>query len=713
MKLKKIIVSLAATAVLGGSAIFSCLGAKGVQKVEATDDPIYLTSEEFKMTQIEHTVSDNSESFSYRFAASFTARTNAWAQVYLAVDDDTFVDGSQPEHSNPEEIPHYKGFIAEIEGTGSANEDSGHDGRSLIVIPDGVAMTTKYYIDSTKIKTGLMHAAGQYVGSFGIFIPSTVETIESGAFVNVPEYVSFYVEDETIKSTWAADWTDAPSERIHLGVNRVEHYNDLFQASFNLPSEASTEEEKRTNLSNYVMLRRTSNSKDITTGYNFAIGYVGETQYRTYDETTQSYKMVTAMHDLKLKVDYKIKRGGLIVDGTTVVLEPKNSSGKDVVGSSVGDPNRDISFNIDIEKGEEIVNDSVVIHGIYFMIKAPALIYNETTHAVEPDPNAPYIPDVDTGERYIKSSSLSNTVKFNDVTNFSNTSFVTYADYTQVNFEITNKSASVYQKYDKTTYDQYKARINRGEYYLRFRLVEIYNTKLLLKLQGESDYREVPLQTPIQYDYVIIGDQATGNKISFCFPNSAAGNGFSAEKIDTIRFKKLCFKVEIVKRDADTSNAEKNFRCSFGLVEVYNASASQKAPVTNLITILIIGLASYVGVFAIVTAFLYFYIKNKYKNDEFRRLKPKQFFITAAKNFVGYLLVVLAALYIIFRTALLNSKVVLFNPLDVFVIVFTIAAGIFIGFTIKNLVVGIKRNIDNKKKKKLHLDKDVVDDGTK
>ena len=711
MKLKKIIVSLAATAVLGGSAIFS-LGAKEVQKVKATDDPIYLTTEEFKMTQIEHTVSDNSESFSYRFAASFTARTNAWAQAYLAVDDDSFVDGSQPEHSDPEEIPHYEGLVAEIEGTGSAKEDSAHSGRSLIVIPDGVAMTTKYYIDSTKIKSGLMYAAGQYVGSFGIYIPSTVETIESGAFVNAPEYVSLYVEDETIKSTWAADWTDIPSERIHMGVDRLAHYDDLFKASFDLP-DASTDEEKITNLKNYVMLRRTSNSKDITTGYNFAIGYVGETSYRTYDVTTQSYKMVTAMHDLKLKVDYKIKRGGLEVDGPTVVLEPKSSSGKDVVGSSVGDPNRDISFNIDIEKGEEIVNSSIVIHGIYYMIKAPGLIYNETTHEVEPDPNAPYIPDVDSGERYIKSSSLSNTVKFNDVTNFSNTSFVTYADYTQVNFEITNKSALVYQKYDKTTYDQYKARINRGEYYLRFRLVEIYNTKLLLKLQGETEFRVVPLQTPIQYDYVIIGDQPTGNKISFCFPNSSAGNGFSADKVDTIRFQKLCFKVEIVKRDADTSNAEKNFRCSFGLVEVYKASAAQKAPVTNLITILIIGLAAYVGVFAAVTAFLFFYFKNKYKNDEFRRLKPKQFFISAAKNFVGYLLVVLAILYIVFRTALLNSKVVLFNPLDVFVIVFTIAAGIFIGFTIKNLVVGIKRNIENNKKKKLHLDKDVVEDGTK
>ena len=233
MKLKKIIVSLAATAVLGGSAIFSCLGNKGVQKVEATD-PTYLTSEEFKMAQIEHTVSDNSESFSYRFAASFTARTNTWAQAYLAVDDDTFVDGSQPEHSNPEEIPHYNGLVAEVEGVGSAKEDSAHSGRSLIVIPDGVAMTTKYYIDSTKIKAGLMSETGKYVGAYGIYIPSTVQTIEAGAFTNVPSYVDFYVEDAEIKSTWEAGWTSVSEDRIHLGTSRTANYA-MFQAGFDLP----------------------------------------------------------------------------------------------------------------------------------------------------------------------------------------------------------------------------------------------------------------------------------------------------------------------------------------------------------------------------------------------------------------------------------------------------------------------------------------------
>ena len=92
--------------------------------------------------------------------------------------------------------------------------------------------------------------------------------------------------------------------------------------------------------------------------------------------------------------------------------------------------------------------------------------------------------------------------------------------------------------------------------------------------------------------------------------------------------------------------------------------------------------------------------------------KPKKFFIAAIMNLVGTTLVTLSITFLVFRSAFMNSQVVLFNPLDVFVIAFTVAAGIYLGFMIKNLVVAIRHNVANKKKEKLKLDADSVDDGT-
>ena len=60
----------------------------------------------------------------------------------------------------------------------------------------------------------------------------------------------------------------------------------------------------------------------------------------------------------------------------------------------------------------------------------------------------------------------------------------------------------------------------------------------------------------------------------------------------------------------------------------------------------------------------------------------------------------------------MRTTVVTFNPLDAFVIIFAVAGLIFLGFTIKNMVVGFKNARKRKEAIRLKLDEDVADDGT-
>ena len=82
------------------------------------------------------------------------------------------------------------------------------------------------------------------------------------------------------------------------------------------------------------------------------------------------------------------------------------------------------------------------------------------------------------------------------------------------------------------------------------------------------------------------------------------------------------------------------------------------------------------------------------------------------RNLVGYGLILSSLLFIVARWALLQNTIVVFNPMDVWVIVFTIAGAIFLGIAIKDMVVSIKERAERKKKEKLHLDADVAEDGT-
>ena len=716
MKFKKIALSLIAQTFVLGGLVFAGLnrGATPVSKVNADGDPTPLLRNHVSATENSHTRSGSWETFSFRFAASYTSRANQFDQVYLSTLDPTFIESEQTTHSDPAEIPHFEGFVSSIKGKGEVSSDTTHGKKSLLVIPRGVQVTTRYIFDAKTINAGAMGAtetaaASQYAYIFGVFIPNTVVTVEADAFKNVPDTVTLYCEAASKPAGWDDNWTDATNIEWGIDVQSDEGYA-LFAETF------SSVLDSKSDLEANVLLRKSTLSEEVPTGYSYSLGFKSTVNYKKVDPSDPTKLInVTETYDKPLTVEYKIKnKDGSTVDGTPVALDVTNiDRGFDGVGDTVGSIEANLTFTIPVSNGQTVESTSLVFRNIYAIGRArDAKRINSSTGVIEDDPGAPLTPYVDLGEYSLApSNTVTTIIALSDLTEFSVKPFSTFAGYTQVNFEMSNKAAFALGKYNPA-YADYRAQIAKGEYYVRFRFVGLFDSHLEIKLKGDATPHRVLLDTPTQYDYLIIGTQAKGNPVGFLFKNSDVCANFDPSQIESIKFLNMCLRAEVVKNDPNASKAVVYTQATFAIVDMFNASTSGSSPVTDLLVVLAIVAGAYVVLFAAGSVGLYFYLKNKYKNDEFRRMNTKRYVTKAVRNFFEFFVVALAITFIVFRTAIMNSRVVMYNPLDPFVIMFSVVGLIFVGLTIKDVVVATKQSLENKKKRKLHIGDDKVEDGT-
>ena len=719
MKIKTIALSLVAHFLVLGSVVFAASnqGGSASKAVKAEDNATPLFRTELTAAELYHTRSNNSDTFTFSFAASYTSRTNMFEQAYLSSIDPDFIESEQVPHSNPEDIPVFEGFVSSFRGLGSVSTDATHDNRALAVIPRGIQVTTKYIFSTDRIISGAAADVTAYNSVFGIFIPKEVTTIEAGAFNNVPDFVTFYCEAESEPQGWEAGWTDSANIQYGVDISTEEGYN-LFKNTFGL-GEATTPEKRveiLEDLSTGVLFRKQTATEPVPTGKTYSVGFVTTVRYKILDPNDNT-KLIEVVEDynLPLLVDYKItNKNGTVVDGPQIELPVTNvDSGFDGVGNDVGSVETSITFSIPIEEGQTIDSKSLKFSNIYALGRARnAKRIDPSTGNIVDDLASAFTPYADLGEHYIlPSETVKTIVELKDLTDFKAKDFSTFGGYTQINFEVSNKAKYALKKYMSKEFEPYEEDIAKGTYFIRFRFIGLFNSKLSIKLKGDANYHQVVLDTPTEYDYLLIGDKAKGNRIGFLFKNSDVCANFDANNIEDIKFLNMNLKAEVVKNDGQTTKAAINLDAVFAIVNIYSA-AKGKVKTVDLVLVLVIVMISYTGLFIAAAIALYFYRKNKYKNDEFRRMKTKKYVIAALKNYFEFFVVTIAVTFIIFRTAIMNSQVVMFNPLDVYVVAFSVVALIFVGLTIKDIVVAVKQSSANKKKKKLRLDEDKVEDGT-
>ena len=270
--------------------------------------------------------------------------------------------------------------------------------------------------------------------------------------------------------------------------------------------------------------------------------------------------------------------------------------------------------------------------------------------------------------------------------NFSAVRFVRYGGYTQFSVTVTEVDG-IYEKINPDVYNDVINELESGVCFIRYRFTSIYESSLRITYKnnkGETKTAVSKIVSPFSFFNL----EKKVDNVGFLLKNSDVASDFDGHNILNIQFENFYVCLDIYSNHThNVVNAQATVYTKFGKATLYN---EEPIDTIELNVIFIVIISVFVSLYLIISIALFFIYKRIFRNDEFRRLKPKQFIRKAIVYFIGYAFIVLSATFIVFRWGFLYSTIVVFNPLDALVIITTLGGGISLGLFIKDFVVAIK-----------------------
>ena len=364
------------------------------------------------------------------------------------------------------------------------------------------------------------------------------------------------------------------------------------------------------------------------------------------------------------------------------------------VGYQVNDYTKSLYCDIPLKEGETIDFSSIVLHNIY------RTKTNELDVAITE-------PDLSQGYNIIPKQGYLRVYGIEDFIECKFTGLSTFSGYTAIDLNIDISEANVYEHLKANYYRAHLDDIKSGKLKIRYRLTSLTlcSFRVVYEKDGADVETDVKIVTPVTQFKL---EKQKGNRVSFLLKNSEVAPGFSAKSIRSVSFVGLYVTLDLM--GAKSTISRSNVITRFGFLQVMPYSDSAK--LFNVNAFLIILAIAYIVLFVAGAIGLYFYLKNKYKNDEFRRMKNKPYITKAALFLVGSLIVLFDIVFIVLRGSALNNAIVVFNPVDAYIIVLSVLSVVIIGYFIKYLVGVIKAEKERRRIIKLKLNEDIDDDGT-
>ena len=363
------------------------------------------------------------------------------------------------------------------------------------------------------------------------------------------------------------------------------------------------------------------------------------------------------------------------------------------VGRQVNDYTKSLYCDIPLTEGEEIDFSSVVLHNIY-----RAKTVGETA-ITEPDLDQAY--NIEPNQGFTRAYDI------NDFIKCSFTGLSTFSGFSAIDLNVDISEANIYEHLKANYYNTHLNDIKSGKLRIRYRLTSLTlcSFRITYRDGGADVQKDVKIVTPVAQFKL---ERAKGNRVSFLFKNSDIAPNFSADKIKAVSFVGLYVTLDLLAQKGPIARSNVITRFGYHSIMPY----TEKANLFDMNVFLIVLAIVYIAVFVGTTIGLYFYLKNKYKNDEFRRMKNKSYFTKAALFLFGSLVVLFDIVFIILRASALNNAIVVYNPADAYIIVLSVMSVVIIGYFIKYMVGVIKTNKERRRIIKLKLNEDVDDDGT-
>ena len=650
-------------------------------------DEVQADPEELDVSLVQSNTTETSQSLNFAFKSkTLVVYSTAKGDFIVNIFDPAFTgDSNNPvgdDFDNYDEatgLPVLEGEIMFITGA-TTNRDGGD-----VTIPATLTLEGTFIVNVTTIAEHCITADGaQYNGNNSwydlgdlkfekVYLPSSIVNVYENAFTGVPEQVTIYYEGAALPSGFASGWTDRPAN-VTLGQYGKESNRD----------------------------RKVGNKIDDLVDehgrpVSFCLGcqqdgnkYVGE----QYDRP------------LVIQFDKITKENGVEVKKETIFEELPLSNTTGSAYDSVGRiSSLDYSrlLNYKLGPNEEIDDNSIIFHNIMKFAKGTEINTNKRYFA------KPVI-------KYNEKVNLSRLVSFKAASNSTFAGYSMFSLTMSKNLDIVSEKYpephSLYLDVKSEAYEQNRSKIESGLTEIRYSLYNLYLSSYRFVYEGKGgELKEVivPISTAISYQTL---DKDNNNKIAILLKNKDVAPDFSAEKVRTFELVNMTIQMDLLATsDSGTKSvlAKSQASYKFGYITVVN---DQKISVFNWNIFLLIFLVAFIALYIAGAYGLYRFKKEKYKNDEFRRVNDKKYLKSAMMYGGGFLVIAYAIIFIFMRAVGFANTIVSFNPTDPLLIGFAIAGMIIGGYFIVLAVKAIKTEKERRRAIRLRLNEDVADDGT-
>ncbi len=646
-------------------------------------------------------VTDTSQSLTIKFESStVTGLKTRYSNYFVQIDDEAFSgDPSNPIREGYEDkvdideasgLPlFHEGKVARIVGGSSANAQN-------VYIPQTVTRENTFIAEiktiaslcvvatpaegEKEIKNAWARPGGASKKITNIYIPKTITEVENNAFTGVPETgVTIHYDGDELPAGFDHSWTDAPESAL-----------DIREGSFNSTSEV------------HVNPKTSGSPEKLTDADNFFLGCF-QTENGKYTDEKYHKPLVVEFETVMDNVRTKHFQS---LDLTNTV-----HSNYDGVGSEIATDTYTRTLTYRLSAGETIDDTSFVFHNILKF------------YAEGDGPTDTINPDV---LYYVRSRiSYSDKQSLDKLVLINGSMHSTFSGYSMFTLKMTKNLTITSEKYPEPhslyldvkteAYENNLVGIKAGNIKIRYSLYNLYNTSYNFVYKNKAgELVEVikPVKSVLTYQIL---DHDKNNLVSVLVKNTDIAPDFSADRVRSFELQNVEIRMDLLSTSSSGSSSvlgKSDVSYNFAYINVVSVPEGKNLNVFNWNLFLIIFMIVYAVVYSAGAFVLFKVLKEKFKNDEFRRVNNKKYLRKAILGGVGSSIVVLAILFIYMRFAGFKNTIVVFNPTDPFVIGFAIVGLIIFGYFVVLMVKAIKAERERRRIIKLRLDEDEDDDGT-
>lgn len=443
----------------------------------------------------------------------------------------------------------------------------------------------------------------------------------------------------------------------------------------------------------YVNTTETSASVTISWSFTDSDNSAGLSYYIGYGE---DYRPCLVYEVETISGDVEVRETNLNISSSTGLYDLLGNIGSSSVTSYV---------DIELNAGEEILLDNFVVYNFF------QALYDTDARSfyIETDDNGDYV-----GRYSVCSVSSLTSNALSDYISIEYLGKTSYGDYGAIQFNVnTFVDDDFYRSIDttrSTVYNSNSGYISSGRMWVRTRFYFASGTRVY----AYYDNSDEPVIYSTDVNYVDVTDPDSKMVILI--------DGLEVEGLTNVVFYGLYVNVDIYDSSTDNNvrRSEYSVRYSYmetGFADLYTANGTlylegNEGYSNNLSNIYWWTMVGFMVAYEAVSIFMYFYLKEKYKDDEFKRMRTKQYWETNTLGLVATTSLFMFIMTVIYRCTFLANSLSVTNPLDKWIMIFGILTIIFCGYFIKYFINQIKNIIDKNRNEKLKLNADIDDDGT-